>query len=337
MKLITTTMTQLKPILVANVQVGLPTLLYGHPGIGKTTIAEQVYTLFGEYFAAFYVWSTTNRNAIDLGGLYRVNAEGKTERCPVDCLVLDKPVFILIDELGDCPSFEQSGYYRALNEKEIGDKKLFAGSYVMAATNRPEDNAAAMELSNALKNRCMNINLVADTKSVLAYAVKAGWSDTLRGFIAAYGNEVIERGFTPESPYGGCTPRGLDFVHRLESAGMLSANADILERQIIGCIDHDAGSKYLAFRQLKIPSPQLVYDDAKNAPRLDGAMQFAYQAAIVGQATSKEVKAIISYALLLNRVDGASLVWELRNKFGKSEVEKHATWIDVLTKFYDLF
>ena len=337
MKTVTATMTQLKPLLVANVQIGLPTLIYGQPGLGKTEIAEQVYGLFNDFFAAFYVWSTTNRNAIDLGGLYRVNSDGKTERCPVEELILDKPVFILIDELGDCPSFEQSGYYRAFKDKEIGDKKLFKGSYVMGATNRPEDNAAAREISSALKNRAMNITVVADTKSILAYGVKNGWVDTLRGFIAAYGRDVVENGFNPDYPYGGCTPRGLSYVNRLESEEMLSTDPSILEIQIVGCIDHDAGAKYLAFRQLTIPSPQLVFTSPKTAPILDGAVQFAYQAAIVGQSTAKEVKAICTYALLLNRVDGASLVWELRSKFGKSEVEKHAIWIDVLQKFYDLF
>lgn len=337
-KIVTATIKQAFKLLLANIKADVPTVLFGQPGAGKTSIGMQAFEKVNSvrpYYAALYVWSTTNRNAIDLGGLYRVNTEtGKTERCPISELVLDKPVFVIIDELGDCPAFEQSSYYRTFLEREVGDKKLCAGSYVMGCTNRPDDNAAARELSAAIKGRGMCITIRVDRRSTLEFAIDNSWSDTLRGFIAACGSEYLESGFDPDAPYAGCTPRDLGNLHKLEKSGVLFADLELAELQIIGCLDHRAGKAYLAFRQLQIPAPQLVFDTPKTAPLLDGGIQFAYQAAIVGNAIEANLPNVLLYALRLNRVDGCSLCWELKRKF--PQVVKLAKWVDVCLAYQDL-
>ena len=336
MKTKTATAKQLRVILVAAIQAGIPVLVFGAPGCGKTTIANQAYESFADYFTGgIFIWSTTNRNAIDLGGLYRVNADGKTVRCPIEEVSFNKPVFILIDELGDCPKFEQSGYYRLVNEKELGDKKLFAGSYVCAASNREDDGASARPISSALKKRMQCVTLVADSKSVLEHGFKQAWNSTVLGFISCY-PETVDDGFNADLLYSGCTPRSLEQLSKLENADLISSNSDIAELQIVGLIDHDLGSKYLSFRSLKTPSPQLVFNDPKTAPQLDGAMQIAYQAQIVSACQPTSLKAVLQYSLLLNRVDGCSLAFNAKCKFGKKECEKLSVWTEVVLKFVEL-
>ena len=334
-KTIVATAKELKVVLITCVQNGKAVLIYGAPGCGKTTIATQVHKLYADYYTGgIYVWSTATRNAIDLGGLYRV-VDGKTVRCPISEVPYDKPVFILVDELGDCSKAEQSGFYRLVNDKELGDKKLFPGSYVCCASNREDDGASAKPISTALKKRCCCVTLVADQESVLEYGYATNWNAITLGFIRAY-PESVNDAFNADTIYGGSTPRSLEQLSDIENSGDMPTNPKIAEIIVVGFIDHDLGSKYMAFRNLKTPDAKLVFDNYKTAPVLDGCMQLAYHAQIVSQATVADLRSVVRYALLLGRVDGCSLASDLKLKFGKATVEKVAEWTDVVVKYAQL-
>lgn len=337
-KLITATMSQFAQILAANIVADIATMALAQPGIGKTTIARDICKApqFAPRFTGgCFILSTTEYNPIDLGGLYRVDEYGRTTRCPWASIPLDKPVFILIDEFADCPAHEQSGWYRLLLERTIGESKLAPGSYVCAAANRPDDSAAAREISTAAKDRCCCVTLRADSRSVLDYAIKQNWHDKIRGFIAAY-PAVIDDGFNPDDAYCGSTPRSFERLNKLETMGLISSNFDIGLLQIAGNIGQTAGYKYAAFRQLSIPSPQHVFDNPKSAPIPDDReMIFAYTAAIVGAATAAHFDSVTDYALRLDRISGFALVWDMKRKFASYQKSTAAT--RAVEVYQDLF
>lgn len=320
----TATIAQAAKILRANIVAQLATFFFGQPGLGKTTIVQQIAKLpemAARFTGGCFVLSTTEYNPIDLAGLYRVDEYGRTVRCPSASIPLDKPVLILIDEFGDCPTYEQSGWYRLLLDLTLGENKLAAGSYVCAASNRPEDSAASREVSTAAKDRCVCVTLRADSRTTLDYAIRAGWHNTVRGFIGAY-PKFVDDGFNPDDNYGGATPRSFERLSKLETAGLISSNYDIALLQIVGNIGAEAGYKYAAFRALEIPSVSLVFDNAKTAPIMESReMQFAYCAAIVGACEEKHFDAVADYALRLDRVSGFALLWDVKRKhasFAKS-------------------
>jgi energy-coupling factor transporter ATP-binding protein EcfA2 len=338
-KILEATLSQAGKILYGNILADIPTLLLGHPGLGKTTILRQLGKVLAERFTGgVYVLSTREFNPIDLAGLWLVDqTTWTTKRAPSDVLPYDKPVLILVDELGDALSFEQSSWYRLVLEHTLGNQQLAPGSYVACASNRPEDSAASNELSSALYGRCCCVTIRADFGALKSYAIKNNWNPTLIGFIGAFGSDYVDNGFNSDLPYCGSTPRDFERLNRLEAGKHISSDNEIALLQIVGNIDHVAGEKYFAFRQLAVPSAELVLQDPASAPILDSMEKQSLYGACVIAACPQEHKAyqaVTTYALRLNRVAGIALCFDLATRF--KDYKQTSAFAQAATAFHEL-
>ena len=345
----TITINQALDVLLQAIRVELetgypqPCYFISEPGAGKTTLAHLGHEIItGDYPELFsggvFVWSTSENNAIDKGGLYKVveiEGELRTIRAPISEFDWSKPVMILIDEFSNCPKHEQGGWYRLFLERTLGEHKLAPGSYVFAAGNRVEDNAAAREVSTAIKGRCQCYTIRADWKSTHKFAIANNWDERLTAFIRAYGPEFIDDGFDPEAPYAGSTGRDFDRLNAMEKAGGIID--DVALQQCVSCIDHQAGERYAAFRKLTVPNPSLVFDDPENAPiPEDPSELFLYTALVASacDASNKQSKACFEYSKRLGRTFGFGLMWDVKARHPK--VAKRDVWVDVVLEYQDL-
>lgn len=309
---------ELQSLILANMTVGIPTGIFGQVGVGKTAIIEQIASMIG---MEYRIVSVSDFNPIEIAGLWGV-VDGKTLRFPTDIIPFDRPVFVLVDELGDCPAHEQSTWYRFVKEQMLGNMPLTAGSYVCFATNRPEDNAAARELSSAMKDRACCVTLRADWRCTVKHAISTGWNQKVVAFVKAFGQEVVDEGFDPDGcPYAGCTPRGLERLSKLENANAISKkNPALALAQCVGNIGISAGAKYASFRLTEIDDPQLVFVDPKTAPiysNSDIAKACCYCAAVIGCCEDNELhfSRVADYALRNHRVIGCGLFNDLASKY----------------------
>lgn len=312
-KSISVTIQQFRKALFGNVVAGVPTLVLSHPGIGKSTVCEQVWEqLQASFPGGFYVLSTTDYTSLDIGGLWEVE-NGKTVRRPVELIPLDRPVMILVDEFGDCPAHEQSGWYRLVNNHVLGDKKLCEGSYVVVASNRSSDNAAANEISSAMKGRCAIFNLRADWKCTVDYANEKHWSPMVIAFLRVFGEQAIDNGFNADDEFCGCTPRDWEHLNRLEVANVISKkDSELAIAQITSKLGSDMGARYFAFRSIKLPNVQTVFDNPATATIPDDIQtQCAFAAAIVAACKPEHYQAFVEYAFRCDRVMGFGLCWDL--------------------------
>jgi len=334
---VTINVEQFRRALAANIAAGVPTLVFAHPGIGKTEASEGVCAQFKDRFpGGCFTLSTTDFTSLDLGGLWAVE-DGKTVRRPVDFIPLDKPVFILIDEFADCPAHEQSGWYRLANNHTLGNAKLAPGSYVCVASNRPRDNAAANEVSSAFKGRCSIFELRADWKVTLNYGNAHQWAPTILGFIRCFGQEVIDNGFDPNCEYAGCTPRDFDHLARLERAGVISRkDPELALAQCVSKLGPNVGAKYYAFRSIEIPDVDQVYNTPKTAVIPESIeTQCSYAAAIVGGATPATWDNIVTYALRCDRVLGNGICFDLAKRH--PEFKKSPAFTRAAVAYIDLY
>jgi hypothetical protein len=81
-----------------------------------------------------------------------------------------EPFCLFLDELPACAPDIQKAFYSLLLERRIGEHKLPAGSWVVAAGNRAEDRALVRALSSALVNRVAIINVRVDLREWLIWA-----------------------------------------------------------------------------------------------------------------------------------------------------------------------
>jgi hypothetical protein len=162
-------------ILKAVLPTGKPVLLVGQPGVGKTSIGEQVAADLG---ADLLVTHPVVSDPTDYKGMPWV-VDGRAEFLPFGDLQAlieaTSPTVCLIDDLGQAPASVQAALMqlllaRRINGHRVSDKVMF-----MAATNRKEDRAGVQGILEPVKGRFGAIlHLVPDADEWCEWALGPG-------------------------------------------------------------------------------------------------------------------------------------------------------------------
>src|SRR6188768_4570880 len=143
-------------------------LLLSPPGVGKSDLVMQAATEAG---LACRSLLGTQIAPEDVSGIPRIVGE-RSVFCPPRVLLPEDPApfCLFLDELPACAPDVQKAFYSLLLERRIGEHKLPAGTWVVAAGNRAEDRALVRTISSALVNRVLILNVRTDVPEWLAWA-----------------------------------------------------------------------------------------------------------------------------------------------------------------------
>ena len=143
-------------------------ILLSAPGVGKSEAIKQCAdaanleckSLLGTQIAPE-----------DVSGIPRIIGE-RSVFCPPRVLLpeKDEKFCLFLDELPACTPDIQKAFYSLLLERRVGEYKLPKGTWVVAAGNRAEDQALVKEVSSALINRLIMLNLEVDAEEWLQWA-----------------------------------------------------------------------------------------------------------------------------------------------------------------------
>ena len=152
------------------VQTGIPVLLWGEPGIGKTYQITQFANFLNKHLE---VVIASNRDPTDFLGFPKDSAEGTIYSPPKWALKLSKAGdgILFLDEVNWGSRNTQAAMLRVVNEKEVGECKLPKNTWIIAASNPPEKSGGS-ELLAAFSNRFLHFDVDADLDS---------WRDWLIG------------------------------------------------------------------------------------------------------------------------------------------------------------
>jgi hypothetical protein len=145
-----------------------PVFIWGPPGIGKSSLVEQfametgldVVTLLGTQLAPE-----------DLIGVPQIS-EGKSRFCPPESIAREDAYLLFLDELNASSTEVQKAFYSLIHDRRLGNYKLHKNSVVIGAGNRQHDQAITRQMSSALINRMVHVELKPDPKDWLAWAAK---------------------------------------------------------------------------------------------------------------------------------------------------------------------
>lgn len=273
--------TDKKAVAIA-VQAGVPVLLWGTPGIGKTTFIYGLGKVLG---VNVHVVIASLRDPTDFLGL--PFKEGNVTRYapPAWATEVEEGDIVFFDEINTAPPAVQAALLRVVLEGIIGEYKLPNVRFV-AAANPPEFATAYGDLGSALANRFIHLNVAADAEEFVLGFTK-GWDDEkiVKEVVAKKATNIAEAkamvaafiAAKPEllnKPVPGAlaypTPRSWEFVAKIlaviEATDLKrDEKINVLQKLVEGAVGPGAAAEFVAWYEAKdlIEPKALLEDPAK--------------------------------------------------------------------------
>ncbi|MEZ5581377.1 MAG: ATP-binding protein [Candidatus Competibacteraceae bacterium] len=250
-------------------------LLLSPPGVGKSDSVMQAArdaklecrSLLGTQIAPE-----------DVSGVPRIVGE-RSVFCPPRVLLPEnpQPFCLFLDELPAAAPDIQKAFYSLLLERRVGEHRLPAGTWVVAAGNRAEDRALVRTLSSALINRVIVLNVRVDVREWLVWAKANGLRSEVLSFIAFMPRALMRD--VPREPVPFSTPRAWASLSR---ALDLSEKSGILNRELrralsFGSVSPEDAAVFCAIAEERIGElqPLLHYiERPEELPSSDMALWF---------------------------------------------------------------
>lgn len=153
-----TPMPTLLALLEAANRAGQSVLLWGPPGVGKSSVIEALAKIRE---CAFEVVIGSQREPSDFNGLPVTTERGVVMEAPAWARRLrghDNGGILCLDELTTASPSIQAAMLRVVNDRVVGDLPLGKGVQVIAAANPPEQAADGWDLTPPMANRFMHLD-----------------------------------------------------------------------------------------------------------------------------------------------------------------------------------
>ncbi|HEV2766212.1 MAG TPA: MoxR family ATPase [Acidimicrobiales bacterium] len=263
------------------VAAGVPVLLWGAPGTGKTSairaMADDANWPCETVIAAI-------REPSDFSGL-PVVVDGVVHFAPprwAERLAAAGRGLLFLDEISTAPPAVQAALLRVVLERVVGDLELPDGVVIVAAANPPEQAADGWDLSAPLANRFCHLDWEVDPAAFAQGIVGGwpapaipdlpnGWEDGLaeaRALVSAFVS--VRPGLACARPTdaaragrGWPSPRTWDMASRLSSAALAAgASTEARTALVNGALGPGAGTEFLLWQEeMDLPDPETVLAD----------------------------------------------------------------------------
>lgn len=269
--------------LAVSVAAGVPVVLWGSPGTGKTSVVRALGASLG---CPVEVVIGSLREPSDFAGLPVVVDGGVRMAPPVWAVRLAEAGhgLLFLDELSTAPPAVQAAMLRVVLERVVGDLVLPAAVRVVAAANPPEQAADGWDLAAPLANRLVHLDWPVDAAAV-ADGLATGFPTVLpaglglgppspsrvlaaRAAVAAF--LKVRPALVLQIPKvaasagrGWPSPRSWEHLAiLLASCESAQVSADVRACLLIGAVGEGAGVEFLSWlAHTDLPDPDAVLAD----------------------------------------------------------------------------
>jgi AAA domain (dynein-related subfamily) len=224
----TVTPAQLPGVLL-HVAVVRPVFVWGAPGIGKSSLVRA---FAGSLGLPCVTLVGTQLAPEDLIGVPELR-DGRSRFAPPEMIARDEPYCLFLDELNASTPEVQKAFYSLILDRRIGAYELPAGSIVIGAGNRTNDNALAKPMASALINRLMHIHLRASAADWISWAQASGIHGWVLDYLTQRPDHLWVQPPRTEEPFS--TPRSW---HMLSDA--LYSYGEGIDEETVRLLAHSA-------------------------------------------------------------------------------------------------
>ena len=297
----TVTATDLKQEIRDNMRIGLNTMIWGGPGIGKSEIPQQV---ANELNIPLLDFRANLFDPVDVRGIPYTRddlsvASGAmkiTSWAPPDIFPSEETHgprgLFMIDELPTAPPATQNAFLQLLLTRQVGNYKMPDGWSCLAAGNRLTDGASVYQMPSPVRNRLMHYELEPSLDAWCEWALKNEVNTTLVSFMRYRPNLLYS--FKADE-YAFPTPRSWSFV---DKRLRLTKNIDDsrLFFGIAGAVGTGPAGEFLAFAKIadKLPDiDNLIANPSSYMPSEDPAVLYALTGAVASRAEASKLENIM--------------------------------------------
>ena len=294
---------KLKSEIRQNMRVGLNTMVWGGPGIGKSEVPEQIAKEMGIPIMDF---RANLFDPVDVHGIPRLEPSEQfgfqTTWAPPDIFPTverdgERGIF-MIDELPTAPPATQNAFLQLLITRRVGNYIMPKGWAVVAAGNRLADGAAVYQMPKPVGNRLMHYELEANVDTWCDWAMKNEIDTTLISFMRYRPGLLYS--FNADE-YAFPTPRTWSFVDRRLKLAK-SIDAEGMFYGIAAAVGDGPAGEFLAFAKVanKLPDiDNLIAKPETYMPSEDPAVLYALTGAISARAEESKMENIMKLTLKL--------------------------------------
>lgn len=225
-------------------------MVYGAPGIGKTSILLEFAQANGYDLRVKHL---SRMDATDWSGIPKQGDDQKfTEFLPISIFKPSengKRIILFFDELNTAtPQVLNAALDVILEKKGEGENaKLPKNTIILAAGNLGEEDGTMVEnLSSAVKTRMIQVRMKAEPEQWLEWAKTKNLNPTVIRFIEQNPTYLLDLSAFREELDQMATPRGWEQVsHVIETLG--KTDLPLLEQMVMGIVGKKAGKQFLAF------------------------------------------------------------------------------------------
>jgi hypothetical protein len=291
---------------------GDPVMLWGLPGIGKTSIAEQ---LGVKRNRKVIVLKTNVREPVDLRGIPVADlATGTTKWLVPDELPQverdGEEGYLLIDEINTGTTQMMAVMMGLVLERRVGEYVLPKGWVVIATGNRVSDRAAAQRMPTALRNRFAHLFIMPDVEAWAKWANSNGVAQEVVAFVRLRRDliHMMPKGDENAFPSPRSLVKAAQYVnaHRSVRSKLFAAHiGDAVAAELDGFIDLYASIGSLAD----------IVKDPDNAPLpANASIRYATVTGLGRMADRQNFANIIRYAERLPRESQILVVHDATNR-----------------------
>jgi len=283
---------QLKETLKKTVKAGLPVLVKGAPGIGKSDIIAQVAK---ELKYDLIISHPVVSDPTDYKGLPGI-VNGKAEFLPFgdlrNLIEAKKSTIAFLDDVGQAPAVVQAALMQLILARRVNGKKVSDKVVFIAATNRREDRAGVTGILEPVKSRFATIiELQPTADEWIEWAFENDMPAELIGFISFRPSLLYEGKATADIVNHPC-PRTIAYAGKLINIGI-----DDIET-LAGAVGEGCAVELVGFMQVykSLPNISAILTDPNNAKvPTEPAALYAIVSTLVDKITKDNANKVLKY------------------------------------------
>lgn len=221
-------------------QLPISTMIWGAPGIGKSSIVAQVAR---KHQFDFVDVRLSQLAPTDLRGL-PVAEDGISKWYPPEFLPRQGKGILFLDELNMAPPVMQGMAQQLILDRRVGNYEVPEGWFVWAAGNRKEDRASVFDMPSPLANRFLHLSVEPDFESFKAYALAKKLHEQVIAFLS-FRTSLLHK-LDPHQP-AWPSPRSWEMASRLHRVGL----------DVTPAVGEGVAAEFAAYCQLYANLPDL--------------------------------------------------------------------------------